>query len=374
MSTIQEARHLSRTRPQVDVPPWLKEAKAAVRDFAEPNALIYWADLLLTLTVGYACAVGYLDMSGLSWQRVLCYVVAVFAIFRATSFVHEIVHMRSDRLRSFQIGWDLLCGIPMLFPSFAYWHHLDHHDCDSYGTDQDGEYLPFGVDPPRTIGYFLLLTLAWPFLVVLRFLIMTPISFVYPPFRPWLLERFSSFGIINFRHRLAIGPGTPLKYWAFLDIACCLRTWAPDGVGCRGRVPLDAGGADVFPRRVRPVAQLYPHVVPAPLCEGRGSAQLPGSIAGFDHAARRRHRHRAVCAAGPALSRAAPPVSAVALSRIGAGTSTADERVARRLRLPPDGAIGHRRDLRAVLEEHLEQAQAAGAAPAARTRQKDLAF
>ena len=95
MSTIQEARYLSHPRPQVDVPPWLKEAKAAVKDFAEPNALIYWADLLLTLTVGYACAVGYLDMSGLSWQRVLCYVGAVFAIFRATSFVHEIVHMRA---------------------------------------------------------------------------------------------------------------------------------------------------------------------------------------------------------------------------------------------------------------------------------------
>jgi fatty acid desaturase len=227
MSTIQEARHQSHVRPQVDVPPWLKEAKASVKDLAEPNALIYWADLLLTLTVGYACAVGFLEMSGLSWQRVLCYVGAVFAIFRATSFVHEIVHMKSDRLRSFQIGWDLLCGIPMLFPSFAYWHHLDHHDCDTYGTDQDGEYLPFGVDPPRTIGYFLLLTLAWPFLVVLRFLIMTPLSFAYPPFRPWLLERFSSFGIINFRHRLAVGPGTPLRYWAFLDIACCLRTWAP---------------------------------------------------------------------------------------------------------------------------------------------------
>jgi fatty acid desaturase len=67
----------------------------------------------------------------------------------------------------------------------------------------------------------------WPFLVVLRFLIFTPLSFIYPPFRPWLLERFSSFGIINFQHRMAITPNTPLGYWAFLDLACSVRTWIP---------------------------------------------------------------------------------------------------------------------------------------------------
>jgi fatty acid desaturase len=226
MSTIYQA-HRSLTTSEAHVPPWLKEAKAAVRDFAVPNPVVYWADMLITLGVGYGCATRFLDMSGISWQRALCYFVAVFAIFRASSFVHEIVHLGNGRLRSFQIGWDLLCGIPMLFPSFAYAHHLDHHRCDYYGTDHDGEYLPFGVDPPRTIGYFLLITLVWPLLVVLRFLILTPLSFVYPPFRPWLLERFSSFGIINFRHRLAITPSTPLGYWRFLDLACCVRTWCP---------------------------------------------------------------------------------------------------------------------------------------------------
>jgi fatty acid desaturase len=121
----------------------------------------------------------------------------------------------------------LLCGIPLLFPSFAYVHHLDHHRCDSYGTETDGEYLPFGVDPPRTIGYFLLLTIVWPFLVVLRFLFLTPLSFAYPPFRRWLLTRFSSFGVINFKHKLEITPNTPLGYWAFLDAACSIRLWLP---------------------------------------------------------------------------------------------------------------------------------------------------
>ncbi len=226
MSTIHQA-HDSHTTTEHDFPPWLKEAKAAVRDLAVPNPLIYWGDLLLTIGVGYGCALTFLDTPGMPWLRGACFVVAIFAIFRASSFVHELVHLHSGNLHSFQIAWDLLCGIPLLFPSFAYAHHLDHHRCDSYGTDRDGEYLPFGVDPPRTIGYFLLLTLVWPYLVVFRFLILTPLSFVWPPFRPWLLERFSSFGVVNFRHHLEITPSTPLGYWAFLDVACCLRVWCP---------------------------------------------------------------------------------------------------------------------------------------------------
>ncbi|MGE3407172.1 MAG: fatty acid desaturase [Pirellulales bacterium] len=199
----------------------------ALRDLATPNPAIYWADFLISIFVGYACANFYFTLPGLSVLRVACYVVAVLLIFRASSFVHELVHLRQNNLRSFAVAWDLLCGIPLLFPSFAYSHHLDHHRCDSYGTDGDGEYLPFGVDPPRTIGYFLLLTFIWPLMVVFRFLILTPASFLYPPFRPWLLTRFSSFGIANFQHRLAITPSTPLKYWAFLDLACFARTLAP---------------------------------------------------------------------------------------------------------------------------------------------------
>lgn len=226
MSTIERARPTQSTL-ETDVPPWLKEAKAAVRDLSVPRPWIYWADMLLTITIGYGSASAFLDMAGLSWQRGVLFAVAVFAIFRASSFVHEIVHLRSRKLRSFQVAWDLLCGIPLLFPSFAYAHHLDHHRCDSYGTDHDGEYLPFGVDPPRLIGYFLLLTMVWPFLVVLRFLFLTPLSFLYPPFRPWLLERFSSFGIVNFKHRLEVTQNTPLGYWAFLDIACSIRVWIP---------------------------------------------------------------------------------------------------------------------------------------------------
>ena len=45
---------------------------------------------------------------------------------------------------NFTIGWNLLCGIPMLMPSFFYENHIDHHNSHRYGTKRDGEYLPLG--------------------------------------------------------------------------------------------------------------------------------------------------------------------------------------------------------------------------------------
>ena len=210
-----------------DIPVWLKEAKSAVRDLATPNPVIYWTDFLVCLFSGYGFAQLYFTLPGLSWARVGCYLAAVFLIYRASSFAHELVHLRQNQLKSFRVAWDLLCGIPILFPSFAYAHHLDHHRITSYGTDGDGEYLPIGVDPPRTIGWLLMLTFVWPIMVVVRFLVLTPLSFLVPPFRPWLLTHFSSFGIANFNHRLAITPTTPLKYWAFLDLCCFARTLSP---------------------------------------------------------------------------------------------------------------------------------------------------
>jgi fatty acid desaturase len=222
--------------PDHDVPVWLKEAKAALKDLGAPNAKIYWTDFLLSIVSGYIFALFYFNLSGLSITRVVCFVLTAFLIFRASSFAHEIVHLRQSELRVFRVAWDLFCGIPLLFPSFSYAHHLSHHRVDSYGTQRDGEYLPFGTEPPTTIGYFFVLTLVWPVLVIFRFLVLTPLSFLYPPLRRWLLSRFSSFGIVNFRHTLPITPTTPLGYWAFLDFACFARTLSPVVLVATGKI------------------------------------------------------------------------------------------------------------------------------------------
>lgn len=203
---------------------WLITAKSQLRDLGQRNPAIYWADFLTSIVFGYAFLITYLSTPGVTPFRVFCFGVAAILLFRATSFAHEVVHFRPGEMTAFKVGWDLICGIPLFFPSFAYTHHLDHHRCDSFGTKTDGEYLAFGINPVSTISRFVFINFLWPFLVAIRFTFLTPLSFLYPPFRPWLLHRFSSFGILNVEHRLHIGDDTPLKYWAFLDIACFLRT------------------------------------------------------------------------------------------------------------------------------------------------------
>ena len=64
----------------------------------------------------------------------------------------------------------------MLMPSFLYDNHASHHRSTTYGTIDDGEYLPLGSAPTgETIKYLLQVPIL-PLLAVLRFLVVTPLS------------------------------------------------------------------------------------------------------------------------------------------------------------------------------------------------------
>ena len=146
-------------------------------------------------------------------------------MFRAALFMHELVHLRRGEMTAFKVAWNLLAGIPMLIPSFLYESHLAHHNTHHYGTANDGEYLPLGVARLKTILGFLAQFALLPVFVAVRFLILTPISFLHPRLRIWVLERASSF-VINFSYRRAIPDNAPRVAWAALEIGCFLRLLA----------------------------------------------------------------------------------------------------------------------------------------------------
>jgi fatty acid desaturase len=216
----------------------VQQARDLIKDLFPHKAWIYWTDFLLTISVGYTAAFVYLNYQApvWSWQRLACYAIAGFALFRAGSWIHEIVHFRGRELQGFTVAWNILAGIPMLTPSFFYSNHIDHHSTKHYGTGQDGEYLPLGSGPLREIAYFWLQVFVLPVVVFLRFLIITPLSFFYPPLRKWALERYSFF-VINLKYRHEIPRGSPLFWWAVLEFFCFLRAaglivfvlagWAP---------------------------------------------------------------------------------------------------------------------------------------------------
>ena len=73
------------------------EARAFVRDLFVPNPIIYWADLLISLSVAYGCAAVYFVSPNFSAQQVLALFVSGFALHRVANYIHEIAHLNSKR-------------------------------------------------------------------------------------------------------------------------------------------------------------------------------------------------------------------------------------------------------------------------------------
>jgi fatty acid desaturase len=202
----------------------LRHARDIIHDLFDHRPDIYWTDLVVTVVVGYGSAAVYLRAPEFSLLQVVSFLIAGFALFRAGSFIHEITHLRRGQMSAFQVVWNLVCGIPMLMPSFFYENHIDHHNAHRYGTIRDGEYLPLGAGPRWQLLTFWLQVPLLPIYIFLR-LLLAPISFLHPRLRQWTLEHTSSF-VINFRHRLDIPASAPRRAWAALEIACCLRAAA----------------------------------------------------------------------------------------------------------------------------------------------------
>lgn len=200
----------------------LYEARALVRDLMTPDPRIYWLDFLFHITLGWAAFVTTLHTSLFSIWQILSYWVAVFAFYRAAIFIHELVHLERGTFKLFRLVWNLFCGIPFMIPSFTYdGVHYDHHKPAVYGTAEDGEYLPFATQHPAGLIGYVLLSLILPLLLVVRFLLLTPISYLIPPLRKVVWERASSLTInpAYIRKKDAVRND---RYWRMQELATFL--------------------------------------------------------------------------------------------------------------------------------------------------------
>jgi hypothetical protein len=73
----------------------------------------------------------------------------------------------------------------------------------------------------RIIGYFLQVPLL-PALAIFRFLILTPLSFMHPGLRRWVLAHASSY-VINPRYRRSVPADEPHGTWVALEAAIFLE-------------------------------------------------------------------------------------------------------------------------------------------------------
>ncbi len=174
----------------------LREAHHLVRDLMTPNPWIYWVDFTVHITLGWAAFFTALLSPLFSLWQIGGFIVAVLALYRSAVFVHELAHLKKGTFQNFRLAWNTLSGIPFMIPSFMYdGVHNDHHKPDVYGTRADGEYLPFAVRKPAEMITYVLLSFLIPPLLVFRFLILTPLSYLIPPLRKIIWERASSLTI-----------------------------------------------------------------------------------------------------------------------------------------------------------------------------------
>lgn len=211
----------------------LARARHIVADLFTPKPWIYWTDLLITASIGNTFF-GIALFALRDWQYFLpglplaarigialaAYVICSLAFYRMSMFIHELVHIRSGTMTGFRAMWNVLCGIPFLMPSFVYYTHLDHHRRRHYGTENDGEYVSFGVEEPASILKHLAFSLLIPILAVTRFLIVGPISWFVPPLRRWVLQRASSM-VIDYDYVRPLPTSLREKRIILLQELCC---------------------------------------------------------------------------------------------------------------------------------------------------------
>jgi fatty acid desaturase len=195
--------------------------KAIPIEWFKASPAIYWTDLLTSAAIGWGTLV--LGVLGHGWARAAWLTVAVFALYHAVLFIHEITHRAQRDVPGFTFVWNAIVGVPLLVPSFTYEGvHTDHHRQRSYGTDADPEYVPFGRRSPLLLASYVAGSVLAPIAFAFRFGILAPIGWVVPPLGRFVTDRCSSL-VINHHYirRAPIGAAGRTQ-----EAAACIVCWS----------------------------------------------------------------------------------------------------------------------------------------------------
>jgi fatty acid desaturase len=214
-----------KTAPRVvpDDKTMLRAVSDLTRDLNAANPAIYWADFLGSALIGYTALFAAIFAHSTA-VLLLAAVISILALFRACSFIHEITHIRHRDVPWFRFGFNALVGVPLLVPSFMYEGvHQLHHARTRYGTKDDPEYLPLALMKPWTVPLFVAASALAPIGLLIRFAVLTPLSFLIPPLRSIVVERYSGL-VINPMFRRRAPEGELKTQWLWQEAAACL--WA----------------------------------------------------------------------------------------------------------------------------------------------------
>lgn len=201
----------------------IKAAATLTRDLHAARPVVYWTDLIASAGIGYAGLAVAIVATPL-WAKLLGGVVAVLALYRALSFIHELSHMKPNAVPGFTAGWNILFGVPVMMPSLMYEGvHTLHHAKTRYGTNRDPEYMPLARGPVVTLGLFVLVSALLPIGLILRYGVLAPLSLLSPKLREIVVTRYSALAI-NPQFRRKPPEGKALRSWRIWETAASI--WA----------------------------------------------------------------------------------------------------------------------------------------------------
>ena len=217
----------------------LKAAANLTRDLNVPRAGVYWADMIGSALLGYAGLFAAMVVHP-AWLAVGLGLIAVLALYRAGSFIHELTHIKKGAITGFRFAWNVIVGVPLLVPSFLYEGvHNQHHAKRYYGTVNDPEYLPLALMQPWTLPVFLVAAALAPIGMLIRFGILAPLSLLSPKLRSIVIGRYSGLQI-NPKFVRPRPEGEFARDWAWQETACSLWAIALLAMVATGIVPLKA--------------------------------------------------------------------------------------------------------------------------------------
>ncbi len=215
----------------------LKAAANLTRSLNQPNAAIYWGDMLGSALLGYGALALTLAADALL-PAVIAGVVAVLALYRAGSFIHELTHLKPSAIPGFRLVWNIVVGVPLLVPSFLYEGvHNQHHAKTYYGTANDPEYLPLALMRPWTLPVFLVAAALAPIGMLIRFAILAPLSLVLPALRDRVIAKYSGLQI-NPAFRRKRPEGKFRRDWIWQESAASIWAITLLGLVAYGLIPL----------------------------------------------------------------------------------------------------------------------------------------
>ena len=217
----------------------LKAAASLTRDLNVARPAIYWADMLGSALLGYGGLAAAI-LAGSTLFALLAGLVAVLALYRAGSFIHEITHVKPNAVPGFYWAWNAVIGVPLLVPSFMYEGvHNQHHAKTYYGTAEDPEYLPLALMHPWTLPLFLIAAALAPIGMLARFGLLAPLSLLSARLRETVVAKYSGLQI-NPRFRRPRPTADFKRRWTIQETAASLWAIALLVMVATGIIPLRA--------------------------------------------------------------------------------------------------------------------------------------